>query len=157
LIDKYLDPYQVIEGVNPGAYRFKLPEDYVDVPDIFNESDLRPYFDPGADTDLDLDQASLPVQAHPALDRVVQVLDRKSHGQVPKAVHILEIPAQYLCVRKCGAQEWIQGRHLKEPEELALVKKFEWRFPRSTKLPYAHACASVSHYNPERSAMMSWT
>jgi hypothetical protein len=109
LMDKYLDPYQVIEGVNPGAYRFKLPEDYVAVPDIFNESDLRPYFDPGAHRDLDLGLANLPVQAHPALDKVVQVLDRKSYGRVPKGVHILDIPAQYLCVRKSELRSGFKG------------------------------------------------
>jgi hypothetical protein len=146
LIDKYLGPYQVVEAVNPGAYRLKLPKDYVAVPDIFNECDLRPYFDPGADRDLDLDLDNLPVQAHPALDKVVQVLDRKTYGRVPKDVHVLDIPEQYLCLRKSGAQEWIQGRHLKELEEAALVKKFEWRFPRWAKLP----CETVSRYNPGR-------
>ena len=43
---------------------------------------------------------------------------------------------------------WIQARYLREPEELALVKKFEWRFPRSDALP----CESVNRCNPERYA-----
>jgi hypothetical protein len=147
-MDEYLDRYQVIEGVNPGAYRFKLTEDYVAVPDIFNESDLRPYFDPGADRDLDLYQANLPVQAHPALDKVVQMLDRKSYARLPKGVHILDIPAQYLSVWKSGAQEWVQGRHLKKPEELALVKEFEWRFPRSTKPRLTSALTMRPRHQP---------
>ena len=44
---RYLDPYTVIEIVNPGAYRLILPADYK----AFNE--LRPWFEPGADRELD--------------------------------------------------------------------------------------------------------
>jgi hypothetical protein len=65
---------------------------------------------------------------------------------VPKSGHVLDIPAQYLCARRVCPPDWIQGRHLREPEEQALVKKFEWRFPRSIKLP----CESVTFYSPER-------
>ena len=68
--------------------------------------------------------------------------------QGPCSRGVLDIPAQYLCVRRVGPPEWIRGRFLKEPEEQALVKKFEWRFPRSEKLP----CESVNRYNPERYA-----
>jgi hypothetical protein len=50
---KYLGPFTVVEIVNPGAYRLELPADYVAVHDVFNECDLRPYFDPGTDRDLD--------------------------------------------------------------------------------------------------------
>lgn len=144
LQQRYLGPFTVVEIVNPGAYRLKLPEDYQAVHDVFNESQLRTWFDPGADRELDLSNPL--VKPHPALNKVVQVLDRKTYGRVPKTGHVLDIPAQYLCVRRVGAPEWIQGRHLREPEEQALVKKFEWRFPRSSKLP----CESVNRYNPER-------
>lgn len=144
LQQKYLGPYSVIEVVNPGAYRLKLSDDLAAVYDTFNEAQLRPWFDPGADRELDLTNPA--VQPHPALNRVVQVLDRKTYGRVPKTGHVLDIPAQYLCARRVGPLEWIQGRHLREPEEQALVKKFEWRFPRSAKLP----CESVNLYKPER-------
>jgi hypothetical protein len=143
LQQKYLGPYVVTGVVNPGAYRLKLPDDFAAVHDVFNEAQLRPWFDPGADRELDVTNPS--VKPHPALKKVVQVLT-KTYGRVPKSGHVLDIPAQYLCARRVGPPEWIQGRHLREPEEQALVKKFEWRFPRSTKLP----CESVSRYNPER-------
>ena len=146
LQQRYLGPYTVLEVVNPGAYRLDLPEDYKAVHDVFNECELRPWFDPGADRELDL--TNPPVKPHPALNSVVQVLDRKTYGPVPRNVHVLDIPAQYLCVRRVGPPEWIRGIYLKEPEEQALVKKFEWRFPRSEKLP----CESVIRYNPERYA-----
>jgi hypothetical protein len=55
----------VVEVVNLGAHRLKLPAGYVAVHDAFNELKLRPYFHPGADRDLDLEP--LPVHAHPAL------------------------------------------------------------------------------------------
>jgi hypothetical protein len=144
LQQKYLGPYLVTEVVNPGAYRLELPDDFAAVYDVFNEAQLRPWFDPGADRELDVTNPS--VKPHAALSKVVQVLDRKTYGRVPKSGHVLDIPAQYLCASRVGPPEWIQGRHLREPEELALVKKFEWRFPRSTKLP----CESVNRYNPER-------
>jgi hypothetical protein len=95
-----------------------------------------------------LDLTNPTVKPHPALNDVVQVLDRKTYGRVPKNVHALDLPAQYSCVRRVAAPEWIRGRYLKEPEEGALVKKFEWRFPRSDKLPGE----SVNRYNPERHA-----
>jgi hypothetical protein len=100
LQQRYLGPYQVVEVVNPGAYRLELPEDCSAVPDVFNEADLRPWYDPGADRDLDLSDPA--VEPHPALNRVVQVLDRKSFGRYPKNCYYLDIPAQYLCARKSG-------------------------------------------------------
>jgi hypothetical protein len=99
---------------------------------------MRPWFDPGPDRELDLTHP--PVKPHPALNSVAQILDRKTYGRVPKNVHVLDIPAQYLCVRRVGAPKWIRGKLLTEPEEQARVKKFEWRFPRSEKLP----CESVN-------------
>ena len=146
LKQRYLGPYTVVEIVNPGAYRLDLPEDCKAVHSVFNECELRPWFDPGDDRELDL--TSPPVKPHPALNSIVQVLDRKTFGPVPKNVHVLDIPTQYLCVRRVGPPEWIRGSFLKELQEQALVKKFEWRFPRSEKLP----CQSVQRYNPERYA-----
>ena len=97
LQQRYISPYRVIEVVNPGAYRLRLPEDYQGVHDVFNEHDLRPWFDPGVDRKLELSDP--PVQAHPALNRVVQVLDRKRYGRCPKGAHVLDNPAQYLSAR----------------------------------------------------------
>ena len=67
---------------------------------MFNECELRPWFDPGADRELDLTNPL--VKPHPASNSVVQILDRKTFGAVPKNVHVLDIPAQYLCVRRVG-------------------------------------------------------
>jgi hypothetical protein len=79
---------------------------------------------------------------------VVQVLDRKKFGRCPKNAHVLDIPAQYLCVRKDGTTEWVPGRSLTEPEDLKLLREFEWRFPRSKELP----CDAVSKYALEKYA-----
>jgi hypothetical protein len=77
---------------------------------------------------------------------VEQVLDRKKYGRCPRNIHVLDIPAQYLCVRTDGTTEWVPGRSLTEPEDLKLLREFEWRFPRSAKLP----CDSVSEYPIEK-------
>jgi hypothetical protein len=88
------------------------------------------------------------LQAHLALNTVVQVLDRKKFGRCPKNVHVLDIPAQYLCVRKDGTTKWVPGRSLTEPEDLKLLRKHEWRFTRSKTLP----CDFVSQYPLEKYA-----
>lgn len=66
--------YRVVEVVNPGAYRLEMSKHYDAVPDVFNENDLRPWFDTGTDREIH----DPPVEAHPALICVVQVLDLKS-------------------------------------------------------------------------------
>jgi hypothetical protein len=146
LMPRYIGPFSIVEQVNPGAFRLKLPDAYDTTHDVFNESALRPWFQREDSRTLDTDFP--PVQAHPALNHVVQVLDRKKYGRAPKNCHILDIPAQYLCVRKDGSTEWVPGRLLTEPEDLKLLKEFEWRFPRSKKLP----CDSVTAYPVEKYA-----
>lgn len=144
LLDRFVGPFTIVEVVNPGAYRLELPSSYVAVHDVFNEESLRPWFD--RDDDRVLSTEVLPVQAHPALDRVVQVLDRKKWGRAPRNCHVLDIPAQYLVVRKDGATEWVPGRDLREAEDLRLIREFEWRFPRS----HAKPCEPVSAYDVGR-------
>jgi hypothetical protein len=73
----------VTEVVNPGAYRLKLPDDFASVCDVFNEAHLRRWFDPRADRELDVTNPS--VKPHPVLNKVVQDLDRKTYGRVPKS------------------------------------------------------------------------
>ena len=95
---RYLGPYKVIEVVNPGAYRLDLPEDYKAVHEVFNECELRPWFDPGADRELDL--TSSPVKPHPALNYVVQILDRKTVGAAQKCAcsgHPCPVPLRPSC------------------------------------------------------------
>jgi hypothetical protein len=141
---RYVGPFEVMECVNAGAYRLKLPDSYVAVHDVFNESQLRPWFD--REGSRILSDEFPPVHAHPALNTVVQVLDRRKHGRAPKNCHVLDIPAKYLCVRKDGTTEWVPGRDLPEPEDRRLLKEFEWRFPRSKELP----CESVKSYSVEK-------
>jgi hypothetical protein len=140
---RYIGPFTVIEQVNPGAYRLELPSMYQAVHDVFNESALRPWFDREGSRTLSSDLP--PVHAHPALNRVVQVLDRKKYRRAPRNCHVLDIPAQYLCVRRDGSTEWIPQRLLNEPADEKLLKEFEWRFPRSDKLP----CNPVADYPVE--------
>jgi hypothetical protein len=121
-----------------------LPPSYEAVHDVFNESALRPWFDREGSRILSDDLP--PVKAHPALNKVVQVLDRKRCKRAPKNCHLLDIPAQYLCVRSDGTTEWFPGRLLTEPEDAKLLRDFEWRFPRSNDLP----CNPVSAYPVEK-------
>jgi hypothetical protein len=144
LMPRYVGPFTVVEQVNPGAYRLSLPSSYEAVHDVFNESALRPWFEKEGSRTLSDDLP--PVKAHPALNTVVQVLDRKKYKRAPKNCHVLDIPAQYLCVRRDGSTEWIPGRRLTEPQDRRLLREFEWRFPRSYKLP----CDSVSSYSVEK-------
>jgi transposase InsO family protein len=141
---RFVGPFEIIEQVNPGAYRLKLPASYIAVHDVFNEAQLRPWFE--REGSRMLSDELPPVHAHPALNSVVQVLDRKKYGRAPKNCHVLDIPAQFLCVRKDGTTEWVAGKDLSEPEDKRLLREFEWRFPRSTKLP----CESVRCYAVEK-------
>jgi Integrase core domain len=101
---RFVGPFEIVEQVNPGAYRLKLPESYVAVHDVFNESQLRPWF--AREGSRILSEELPPVNAHPALNTVVQVLDRRKHGRAPKNCHVLDIPAKYLCVRNDGTTEY---------------------------------------------------
>jgi hypothetical protein len=143
---RYVGPFEIVERVNAGAYRLQLPESYVAMHDVFNESQLRPKFvREGSRT---LSEKLPPILAHPATNSVVQILDRRRHGRAPKNCHVLDIPAKYLVVCKDGTTEWVAGHNLPEPEARKLIREFEWRFPRSNELP----CASVRSYPIEKFA-----
>ena len=145
LLPKYIGPFRVTEVVNPGAYRLDLPATYVAVHDVINQEYLRPWFQsPGRELTEDFPD----VQPHPELNPVVQILDRKRHGRAPRSAQPLDIPAKYLVVRVDGTLEWVPLSHLHEDDDLALVKKFEWRFPRSVERP----CEPVSAYDISRYA-----
>ena len=79
---------------------------------------------------------------------MVQILDRKRHGRAPRSAQPLDIPAKYLVVRVDGTLEWVPLSQLHEDDDLALVKKFEWRFPRSVGRP----CEPVMAYDISRYA-----
>jgi hypothetical protein len=126
-----------------------LPSSYEAVHDVFNESALRPWFEMEGSRTLSADLP--PVKAHPSLSTVVQVLDRKRYKRAPKNCRVLDIPAQYLCVRRDGSTEWIPGRRLTEPQDRRLRREFEWRFPRSNMLP----CDCVRSYSVEKYSVES--
>ncbi len=87
------------------------------------------------------------VEPHPALNPVVQILDRKRYGRAPlRPASLLNIPATYFVVRWDGSTQWISGRELTAPAEVSLVKKFEYRFKRTTDLP----CNPVRDYSVEK-------
>ena len=43
-LPKYIGPFSVVEVVNPGAIRLQVPDSYAATHDVFNVSDLRPWF-----------------------------------------------------------------------------------------------------------------
>ena len=139
LLPKFISPFQVTEIVAAGAIRLKLPDAYVSTHDVFSVHDLRPW--PHApESRFELDYPD--VVAHPTLNRVVQVLDRKRYGRAARSAEPLDVSAQYLVVRLDGTTEWVLHNRLNEDEERELVQKFESRFPRSITRP----CDSVSAY-----------
>ena len=142
LLPRFIGPFEVTEIVASGAIRLKLPDAYNTTHDVFSVHDIRPWLHyPRRQLELEYPD----VVAHPCLNRVVQVLDRRKHGPAPRNAEPLDIPAKYLVVRADGSTEWLPLSHLTEDEERLLIKKFEYRFPRSADLP----CAPVSAYPPE--------
>jgi hypothetical protein len=91
---KWIGPFSVMEEVNPGAIRVCLPDTYKLVHDTFSVEDVRPWLTHESHA---LDPDFPAVQAHPALNPVVQVLDHKKYGRAPRRVDdLLDIPTQYL-------------------------------------------------------------
>jgi hypothetical protein len=87
LMPRFVGPFRVLEQVNPGAYRLDLrPMSLFMMSsmnllwDWFNREDSRT-----------LSDELPPVLAHPALNKVVHVLDRKRYKRAPKSCHVLDI------------------------------------------------------------------
>ena len=99
VLPKYIGPFSVVEVVNPGAIRSQLPDSYAATHDMFNVSDLRPWFKL-ADRVLDVEYPE--VQGHPASNKIVQVLDRKRCGRAPANASPHDRPAAYFVVRVDG-------------------------------------------------------
>jgi hypothetical protein len=100
---KWIGPFSVAEQVNPGAIRVLLPATYQLVHDTFSVEDVRPWLSHDSHA---LDPDFPAAQAHPALNPVVQVLDRKKYGRAPRSCDdLLDIPAQYLVLRQDGSLE----------------------------------------------------
>jgi len=141
LMPKYVGPFEVVSVLGK-VVQVKLPASYSKVHDKFNVIDVRPWFHSDERT-VEVDYPA--VTAHPALNPVVQVLDRKRvAGRQPQApVSLLDIPAQYLIVRRDGSTAWIRGTALSEPDEIKLIKKFEMRYKRTEDLP----CDPIAAYS----------
>ena len=77
---------------------------------------------------------------------VTEVLNRKRMaGRQPRALaSLMDIPAQYLVVRRDGSTSWIRGTALSGPEDIKLLKKFELRYKRTKDLP----CDPAAAYSP---------
>ena len=121
-----------------------MPEAYRLVHDRYHHIDVRPWLH----TDAQNLEVHYPaVEPHPALNPVVQVLDRKRCGGRPRRItSLLDIPAQYLVVLKDGSSHYVPGSRLREPHERELVKKFELRFQRTDVL----SCNPVKDYSVSR-------
>jgi hypothetical protein len=146
LLPKYIGPMTVV-AVFDKVVQVKLPETYRHVHDKFNVGDVRPWLH----SDRSLDVSYPDVSPHPALNPVVQILDRKKFGRCPKHIDsYLDIPCQYFIVRKDGSTEWIRDTALTESADVQLMKRFEKRFQRTEKLP----CASIQAYGPRKLAQV---
>jgi hypothetical protein len=140
LLPKWIGPFTVL-SVEDKVVRLKLPATYSQVHDKFNVVDVRPWLH-SEEHAVEVDYPE--VQPHPSLNPVVQVLDRKTYGRIPKDPEsLLDIPAAYFVVRRDGSTQWIPGRELKAPNEISLLKKFEYRFRRTEDLP----CNPVRDYS----------
>jgi hypothetical protein len=117
------------------------------VHDKFNVADVRPWLS----SDRSLDVAYPEVAPHPALNPIVQLLDRKRFGRAHKhLVSYLDIPCQYYVVRKNGDHECVKCSAIPDTGDVQLIKKFEKNYPRSAGLP----CASFKDYGVERLAQV---
>ena len=96
LLPRFIGPFEVTDIVAAGAIRLKLLDAYVSTHDVFSVHDLRPWLH-ALERRLELDYPD--VVAHPILNRVVQVLDRKRYGtsQCRAVGHSRPIPG-----RSCG-------------------------------------------------------
>lgn len=140
LLPKFVGPFTVLGVVGPNAYQIKLPDAYSGIHNVINVSYLRPYFpDPDREFEPDLP----PIELHPTFNPVVQILDRRRHGRAPRDLQShLDIPTQYLVIRKDGTTLWQPQSALQAPEEKQLIKRFELKFPRSDAKP----CEPISAY-----------
>jgi hypothetical protein len=127
LMPKYIGPLTVVSASDK-VVQVKLPASYSLVHDKFNVIDVRPWLH----SDRTLDVSYPAVAPHPALNPVVQILDRKPYGRCPRVIaSYLDIPCSYCVVRKDQSTEWVRNSTLTTVPELQLVKDFEKRFRRS--------------------------
>jgi hypothetical protein len=112
--------------VNPGAYRLISPSSYEAVQAMFNESALRPWLD--KEGSRILSYVLPPGKAHPALNKAVQVLVRKS-ASVHLRIVMCWTSWLSISVRSDDSTEWIPRRRLTEPDDIKLLQEIDGRFP----------------------------
>jgi hypothetical protein len=112
--------------VNSGAYRLISPSSYEAVHAIFNESALRPWLD--KEGSRILSYVLPPGKAHPALNKAVQVLVRKS-ASVHLRIVMCWTSWLSISVRSDDSTEWIPRRRLTEPDDIKLLQEIDGRFP----------------------------
>ena len=137
LLPKYIGPMLVVSASDK-VVPVKLPASYDQVHDKLNVLDVRPRLH--WDGSLDVSYPS--VAPHPALNPIVQLLDRKPYGRQPRNVaSLLDLPCEYFAIRKDQSTDWVRSSSLTSASEVQLVKEF--RFPRFDHLP----CNPVRDYD----------
>jgi hypothetical protein len=139
LMPKYVGPMEVV-SVSDKVVQVKLPASYSQVHDKFIVIDVRPWLH----LDRSLDILYPQVAPRPALNPIVQILDRKMSGRYPRTIaSYLDIPCLYFVVRKDQSTDWVRNSTLTESHEIQLMKDFEKRFARTEALP----CNPVRDYH----------
>lgn len=144
---RWVGPFRVVEEVNPGALRLTLPDTYELTHNVFSVHDIRPWLNHESHV-LDLDYPG--VQMHPAVDRPVQILDRKRFGRPPQWLrnprhdghNLIDVPASYLVLHASGDTAWRRDNSFVTSSERELVRYFESQFKRTNEMP----CNPVADY-----------
>jgi hypothetical protein len=109
----------VLKQVNPNAYQLKLPEQYKLFHDVFSAHDMRPWLPYEL---VPVSKLYAPVQSHPRLNPVVQVMDCKQAGQSPPHCEdLLDYPTKCQVLLKDGRMEWMNRACLTASHERLFV------------------------------------
>jgi hypothetical protein len=102
LMPKYIGPFLVV-SVSDKVVQVQLPDSGSQVHNKFNVIDVRPWLH----VDRSLDVSYPPVAPHPALNPIMQLLDRKPYGRSPRGIApLLDIPCYYFVVCKDQSTDW---------------------------------------------------
>jgi hypothetical protein len=118
-----------------------LPDTYL-VNNAFNLEDVRPWLQHDSQlVDCDLP----PVQADYLHNTVVSIVDRRKFpGRMPEGTPFLDLPCEYLVLRRDNTTQWYPSSSsiLQSPEARKAILDFEWRYQRDATRP----CGGVSAY-----------
>jgi hypothetical protein len=130
----YIGPLEVTELIGTKAIRVGLPEGY-HVNNAFNYEDVRPWLSHSAQ---ELEPHYPQVQPAPSCNPIISVVDRRAlPGRIPQDVDPLDIPCEYLTLRKNGDLAWISSSHgdLEDAHIKEMVVNFECRYPWDSVRP----------------------